>query len=58
MLILTRRVGESLVFGVNVNVTVQGIKGNHVRIGIDAPRDLAVHREEVYQPVVSERKAE
>lgn len=47
MLILTRRVDESLVIGDNVTVTVLGVKGNQVRIGVDAPRDVSVHREEL-----------
>jgi carbon storage regulator len=49
MLILTRRVDESLVIGDNVTVTILGVKGNQVRIGVDAPRDVAVHREELAQ---------
>jgi len=47
MLILTRRVGESLIIGDDVTITVLGVKGNQVRIGVDAPRDVAVHREEI-----------
>ena len=54
MLILTRRVGESLMIGDNVNVTVLGIKGNQVRIGVNAPKDVAVHREEIYQRIQQE----
>lgn len=54
MLILTRRVGESLMIGDDVNVTVLGIKGNQVRIGVSAPKDVAVHREEIYQRIQQE----
>ncbi len=49
MLILTRRVGETLMIGDQVEVTVLGIKGNQVRIGVKAPRDISVHREEVFE---------
>ena len=56
MLILTRRVGEKLVIGDNVTVTVLGVKGHQVRIGIDAPRDVQVHREEIYQRILKEQK--
>ena len=48
MLILTRRVGETLMVGDDVTITVLGIKGNQVRIGVNAPKDIAVHREEIY----------
>ncbi len=54
MLILTRRVGESLMIGDEVNVTVLGIKGNQVRIGVNAPKDVSVHREEIYQRIQQE----
>ena len=57
MLILTRRVGEKLVIGDNVTVTVLGVKGHQVRIGIDAPRDVSVNREEIYQRIQKEKKA-
>jgi len=54
MLILTRRVGESLMIGDEVNVTVLGIKKNQVRIGVNAPKDVSVHREEIYQRIQQE----
>ena len=54
MLILTRRVGETLVIGDDVNVTVLGVRGNQVRLGVDAPKEVAVHREEIYQRIQSE----
>ena len=56
MLILTRRVGEKLVIGDNVTVTVLGVKGHQVRISIDAPRDVMVNREEIYQRILKEQK--
>jgi len=56
MLILTRRVGETLVIGDNVTVTVLGVKGNQVRIGVNAPKDVAVHREEIYERIKRERE--
>ena len=51
MLILTRRVGETLMIGDSVTVTVLGVKGNQVRVGITAPKDVAVHREEIFQRI-------
>ncbi|MDH3947502.1 MAG: carbon storage regulator CsrA [Gammaproteobacteria bacterium] len=54
MLILTRRVGETLMIGDDVSVTVLGVKGNQVRIGVNAPREVAVHREEIYERIKHE----
>ena len=58
MLILTRRVGETLMVGDNVTVTVLGVKGNQVRIGVNAPKDVPVHREEIYQRIQREKSGE
>jgi carbon storage regulator len=58
MLILTRRVGETLMIGDEVTVTVLGVKGNQVRIGINAPKNVAVHREEIYQRIKGENEGE
>lgn len=58
MLILSRKVGETLNIGDEVTVTVLGAKGNQVRLGINAPRDIAVHREEIYQKIVAQQQLE
>ena len=58
MLILTRRVGETLMIGDEVTVTVLGVKGNQVRIGVNAPRDVTVHREEIYDRIKREQQDE
>ena len=58
MLILTRRVGETVMIGNDVTVTVLGVKGNQVRIGINAPKNVAVHREEIYERIKREQQGE
>jgi carbon storage regulator len=56
MLILTRRIGETLVISDNVTVTVLGVKGNQVRLGVNAPKEIPVHREEIHQKILAEQK--
>lgn len=58
MLILTRRIGETLIIGDDVNITVLGVKGNQVRLGINAPKDVSVHREEIYLRIQQEKQGE
>ncbi len=57
MLILTRKIGETIRIGEDVVVAVLGVKGNQVRVGVDAPRDVEVHREEIYERIARERRA-
>lgn len=55
MLILTRRIGESVIVGDDVTITILGVKGNQVRLGINAPKDVSVHREEIYRRIQGEK---
>jgi carbon storage regulator len=57
MLILTRKVGESLIIGDDVSIIVLGVKGNQVRIGVDAPKSVSVHREEIYNKIQDEKES-
>jgi len=57
MLILTRRVGETVMIGDSVTVTILGVKGNQVRVGVNAPKEIAVHREEIYERIKREEQA-
>ena len=54
MLILTRKIGESIIIGDNVKVTVLGVEGRQIRVGIDAPKEVSVHREEIYDKIAAE----
>ncbi len=56
MLILTRRIGETLMIGDEVTIKVLGVKGNQVRLGVNAPKDIAVHREEIYEKIKEENR--
>jgi len=58
MLILTRRVGETVMIGNDVTVTILGVKGNQVRVGINAPKNVAVHREEIYERIKREQQGD
>jgi len=58
LLILSRNIGSSIIIGDDIKVTVLGVKGNQVRIGVDAPKDVAVHREEIFEKIQQEKKHE
>ena len=58
MLILTRRISESVIISDNVKITILGVKGNQVRLGIDAPKEISVHREEIYERIQREKQGE
>jgi len=57
MLVLTRNIGETIIIGDNITVVVLGVKGSQVRIGVDAPKEIEVHREEIYEKIKAEKNA-